>query len=184
MRTIHKEIPLSVKGLKDAARSLSALAKSLDERDLFSENMRDAALQLLLEDLNDNIAAITDTDGNPIGATSIRHVGGESELRWSGDHILFIEFGTGVTGMGEPYPDPTIMAVVDYEYHQYHGPNKREWWEYENKLRDSGLTRTWGMPAHAPMYNVFLSADSTLTAGAFGDKVAELFEGVVGKVFQ
>lgn len=125
---------------------------------------------------------ILDPDGNQTGTTSLRHITGVSEVRWSGDQILFLEFGTGITGINNPYPDNVVMGLVSYQPQQYHGISGNEYWHYQDEVTGA-FEKTYGVPAYAPMYTVFLDAEQIIKAGGFKAFVEQKVSGIISEAF-
>lgn len=184
MARITVDVPLSSKGISATTRALRKIKQEYSVDGDFDEAIRVNAAQLLLDALDDNIAMIVDPDGNTTGTTSLKHITGVSEIRWSGDQILFLEFGTGVTGINDPYPDSTIMSIVSYQPEQYHGIEGNEYWTYHDEITGA-YEKTYGVPAYAPMYTVFLDAERILQEGGFKafveSKVSEIISNAFSK---
>lgn len=178
---LNIQVPLSSKGVKSVRRVLRNLKETIIHDDGFDESLRGIAADILANALRQEVnTLIFDPDGNMTGDVSIKHVAGLSEIKWSGDQILFLEFGTGVEGIDIPYPDPSIMALVGYEPQLYHGDEM--YWVYKDRVSNEYI-KTFGIPAYAPMYTVFLDAENILHNGGFREKVSNLFSDVIGKAF-
>lgn len=143
------------------AKNLRGFARDLESGD-FSTELREIVLQILLEDLRDNISYITDRDGNLAGSQEIIHTRNISVIRWTGDQIRFLEFGTGTQGVNQPYPGQ-LMNLIGYD------PVDHSWsyWDRET----ASVKKTDGIPAYAPMYKVFLHAGITLSKGDLVNRV-------------
>ena len=63
-------------------------------------------------------------------------------------YAVFVEFGTGIVGAGEPHPDAPPGWVYDHNHHGEAG------WFYRND-RDGHVHWTQGMPSRPFMYDTF-----------------------------
>lgn len=147
-------IALGTRNMRQLARQLRSFAKSLDE-DLTYE-MCKARANDVKEDVVGNVGLIWGAegiDGNYDSVTVLARQGGMGyfEVLWRGSQISFLEFGTGATGAGTPYPG-TAMAEAGY----HPDPTKFEWF-YEDAWTGEVL-RSHGVPAYAPMYNAAVKA--------------------------
>lgn len=177
---ITKSMPLSKQGVNATIKALNALKTTLTDGK-FQEDIREIAASALLAELENNIAGIYDPDGNLTGTVSMKSVHGLTRITWAGDQVAFLEFGTGITAIeGPDYPDMAFMALVGYEWHQYHGLLQTEYWKY--KSNGEWIT-SFGIPAHAPMYSVFLDAEFILREHSFQEQVAQMIAGAVQKAF-
>lgn len=159
------DIPLSQRDIKKTARRLRKLAKEL-KSDNTLQPIRNALAQRLLERLNHYIATIDDPDGNSIGVADIKNVWERSYVRWIGDQVIFLEYGTGHYGALSGY-----IGVYAAGYK----PEDHYWW-YGGRL-------TGGIPAYAPMYNVYLDAEKIAKSGDFRNDVEAIIKLTIQEVF-
>lgn len=107
--------------------------------------------------VNDNIAGITDLDGNAPGTVSTSVSGSHATVSQSGDQIAFLEYGTGEQGADSKHPEYKAAG-----WHYGSGKNIRRMkngklmWRYYDRLR--GHYRiTNGIPAQKQVFRAALT---------------------------
>lgn len=152
--------------MADSISGLARKLKSLDSKVKRSNDIAKAAGEAFQTKLVSNVneAAAKANDFSSGAANSFGKVakptvkGGEATVRWSGNQIHYLEFGTGIEGDGK-YPDASQMAEYGYEPQPY-GHHAGIWW-----ILPSQYTTSEGKPVfskgwvpYAPFYHTQLEA--------------------------
>lgn len=107
--------------------------------------------------IQQNIAGITDPDGNAPGTVGMQVEGGSAKVFEQGNQIAFLEYGTGEQGADSPHP---IAVKAGWKYGS--GKNIRRMkngkmmWHYFDKLRGHWRT-TDGIPAQKQVLRAVLT---------------------------
>lgn len=107
--------------------------------------------------IQQNIAGITDPDGNAPGTVGKEVDGGSAKVFEHGDQIAYLEYGTGEQGAASPHPK---AAEAGRRYNV--GPrirkmkNGKMMWHYKDKLRGHWRT-TDGIPAQKQVFRAALT---------------------------
>lgn len=107
--------------------------------------------------IQQNIAGITDPDGNAPGTVGMQIKGGTGKVFQQGKQIAFLEYGTGEQGAASPHPQAE-EAGRDYNVgpHIRKCKNGKMMWNYFDKLRGHWRT-TDGIPAQKQVFNAALT---------------------------
>lgn len=109
------------------------------------------------EAIQQNVAGITDLDGNAPGTVGMQVEGGSAKVFQKGKQIAFLEYGTGEQGAASPHPK---YAVAGWHYNS--GKNIRQMkngkmmWHYFDNLKGHWRT-TNGIPAQKQVLRTALT---------------------------
>ncbi len=104
-----------------------------------------------LELLESN-APTFDIDGNIAGHAYTEATKSGYRVVYSGEDVAYIEFGTGIMGESNPYPDANALVEANWQYDvNGHGING---WFYKSK-RDGSLKHSRGMRPEKPVYDSY-----------------------------
>lgn len=138
------DIPLGLGNIRQLERDIKRLQRTLKSKD-FNQAILDDVGEELYDIVKDNITSAR-LDGNYQGSDPIdlwyTHTLGD-QVRWRGDQIAYVEFGTGAAGAGR-YPKPELMGT---KYRP--DSNKLMWWYKDAR---TGPTLSYGLAPQAPMY--------------------------------
>jgi hypothetical protein len=147
--------PLSASNVRKLKKQLTELKRQVKD-DLPTEIEQSVGDRLKWQVIYNVPSDLRDLDGNYLGTTdAASSVNVEKGFKghdviWRGDQIIFIEFGTGASGAGQPYPG--VMAPG------YHPDPTKAWWVYTDLFMGNVLSR--GLTPQAPMYNAAALARS------------------------
>lgn len=141
------KIVLGNEGIRELQRILMDWQRVIDEvvneaeRRLAEEGQR-----IMLQK-----APTTDIDGNIPGRVRVEPRAEGYAVTYLGQDVAYIEFGTGITGMGS-YPDGEVLAEVNWTYDvNDHG---EKGWYYYGK-RDGKLRHSRGMRGEKPVLETY-----------------------------
>lgn len=140
------KMDLSVSGIEDAIKQLTAYRNSLDTK---KDMLLDALANIGVKEASVRFTTAM-YDGVNDSSVSLETISNGYAIVAEGHAVAFIEFGAGVYhNPGEPYPNPRPEGIVGIgEYGKGHG--KRQAWGFKD---DSGeLVITHGNPAAMPMW--------------------------------
>lgn len=152
--------------MADSISQLTSRLKSLDGKIKRSNDMAKAAGEAFYSELQNNVnSSIGSIDdfakgaANNIGRVNQPTVkSGVATVKWSGNQIHYLEFGTGLVGSGK-YPDQAQMAEYGYES-QPTGHHAGTWWilpaQYTTSEGKPVFTQGW--TPYAPFYKTQLTA--------------------------
>lgn len=103
---------------------------------------------LAKSDVEANLSAIPNVDGNARGEVRVELNGRNAVVVNEGPQVAYLEFGTGATGAASPHPR---APLAPYEY------GSRLQWVYFNKMV-GGFRTSHGLPPQMQVYNAALSA--------------------------
>src|SRR5574344_291576 len=143
-------LDLSNQGVANVLRGVKALKQNL-KNEIIETDIVNQAADDVKRLLNENVSALGSTvDGNSIGfVDSVAALNGSS-VRWRGDPISYIEFGTGNRGYSGGYPAQAFMAANNY----MPDPTKFQWM-YE---RNGEAQTSYGLSPQAPVYKTVQQA--------------------------
>lgn len=107
--------------------------------------------------IQQNIAGITDLDGNAPGTVSVDVRGAEATVSQSGDQVAYLEYGTGEQGAANKHPEYKVAG-----WHYGSGKNIRRMkngklmWRYYDKLKGHWRI-TNGIPAQKQVLRAALT---------------------------
>jgi len=107
--------------------------------------------------IQQNIAGITDLDGNAPGTVSVDVRGAEATISQSGDQVAYLEYGTGEQGAANKHPEYKVAG-----WHYGSGKNIRRMkngklmWRYYDKLKGHWRI-TNGIPAQKQVLRAALT---------------------------
>lgn len=151
--------------MANSIKQLITKLNSLEGKIKRSNDMAKAAGEAFADKLTDNVnAAAVVSDPAKGGANSTGSVlrptvkGGVATVRWSGNQIHYLEFGTGIVGLGK-YPDGAQMAEYNYQPQPY-GHRLTTWWilPSEHTTAEGRPVWTEGWVPYAPFYTTQLEA--------------------------
>lgn len=151
--------------MANSIKQLITRLNSLDSKLKRSNDMAKAAGEAFADKLADNVnnaASVSDPSqggANGIGRVSRPAVkGGMATVRWSGNQIHYLEFGTGIEGDGK-YPDGAQMAEYGYQPQPY-GHHAGQWWILPSKYTTAEGKPVFskGWQPYAPFYSTQLEA--------------------------
>lgn len=143
-----------------ASLSTSSLDALLRDLEAYQKQVEAAPAKVVAElvktgteDMEANLAAITDRDGNIDVDVEGEQNGSKGRVSLTGPQAAYIEFGTGVTGGSAPHP---LAAEAGWDYAS--GPRifttkaGRVGWRYYNREKNRWLF-TEGLAPQMPAYN-------------------------------
>lgn len=170
------------------ANSISQLVSrlnSLDGKLRRSNDMAKAAGEAFYTELQNNInSSVATIDDFSKGAannsgrvTQPTVKGGVATVKWSGNQIHYLEFGTGLVGSGK-YPDQAQMAEYGYEPRPT-GHHAGTWWilpsQYTTAEGKPVFTQGW--EPYAPFYKTqLLARNGDILTTPVTKAVADLIE--------
>lgn len=168
------------------ASKLKRLERTMNRRNAISEVIADN----LLHELNTNLSRIPQGvdqfeigGANDVGHASASGAHQTATLRWSGNQIWYLEFGTGAVGLGQ-YQDPIRMAEANgYTPRPWHwdGSGVSSYWrsppEYADATGRRFLTNGWA--PYAPFFNTMLVYQNGQFNSAIEKAVNELTESLL-----
>lgn len=147
MPTIN--LNLSTSSIDNAIKELKQYqdkVKSAPEK--ITERLAKEAVQ----DIDNTLSGITDTDGNAIGEIGYEKVGNKTVVYNRGPQIAFLEFGTGATGKSSPHPQAGQSGwAYDVGKKIKVSKNGKRQWRYYDKIKGHWRI-TSGMPAQMQVF--------------------------------
>lgn len=145
-------LPLSLGKVRQLRDQLKTLSRGL--LDTTKVAMEQATCVGVAEDVRMGIGAISDVDGNYLGAdtaaVSIEVGLPGHDVIWRGQQIAYLEFGTGAAGASGAYGG-SAMAKAGY----HPDPSKETWAYIDRALNEAVISG--GLGPQAPMYNAGLA---------------------------
>jgi len=153
--------PLSLANVRKLKRQLVTLKQQLRD-DLPTEIEQAVGTEVMKQAIINIPTDVRDVDGNYLGtldaATSVTVEKGYEghDVIWRGEQIAYVEFGTGASGAGQPYP-----GVMAPGYRP--DPSKAVWLYQDMMVGDPNrnyLVLSRGLTPQAPMFNAAAMARS------------------------
>jgi hypothetical protein len=118
------------------------------------------------EAIQQNVAGITDPDGNAPGTVGTQVEGSSAKVFQKGDQISYLEYGTGEQGKASPHPK-AVEAGWQYDVgtHIRKMKNGKRMWHYFDRLRGHRRT-TNGIPAQKQVLRASLTMRDNIVPAA------------------
>lgn len=148
--------------IKQFITKLSSLEGKIKRSNDMAKAAGEAFSDKLTENVNATAASVSDLSKGAANKTgkvlkpTVRS--GVATVKWSGNQIHYLEFGTGVEGDGK-YKDPAQMAEYDYSP-QPDGHHVGQWWVLPSKYTTSEGKPVFskGWAPYAPFYTTQVEA--------------------------
>jgi len=138
------KLNLSVSSIEDAIKELRQYQDKVESA---PQKIAERLAQEAVQDIENTLSGITDTDGNKIGETGYERIGSKTVVYNRGSQVKFIEFGTGIVGKSNSHPQ---AGQVGWQYDVgkriYTSKTGKRIWKYYDKIKGHWRT-TSGMPA-------------------------------------
>ena len=145
MKTIS--VPASAKGIATLEKRIDNYIKKLDRKaDELAKRLAELGVTQATSYFD-----MAQYDGIKDHILTVEQVGDKQyKVLASGETVLFVEFGTGITYQSPPHPEVGNFGAGTYEPNFGHWDDPEGWFLPRSK---GGRQHTFGNPANAPMYN-------------------------------
>lgn len=118
------------------------------------------------EAIQQNVAGITDPDGNAPGTVGMQVKGGSAKVFQRGPQVAYLEYGTGKQGKASPHPE-AVEAGWQYDVGSKirRMKNGKRMWHYYDRLRGHWRT-TNGIPAQKQVLRAALAMRDSIVSVA------------------
>lgn len=136
---------------------LATRVKNIDKNLLRTGSVTNQLRQDLLSELDAQLSTLPDTGNMEMGGANDRGVASSVStnktvnLRWVGEAVYYLEFGTGAPAVGA-YPDASRMAEAVTEYGPY-APRPDNHWNGWRRGAEWKLPEEYGHADGSPVYS-------------------------------